>query len=131
MIILAAALLAAATAECDGDTTARVEACLADGFSAADAELNRYYAAAVRRLTSEKQTEALAQLRRAETAWIAYRDAECGAVRTWWSPGSISGAEAATCRIRITHARTSTIWRNWLTYADSTLPILPQPVSPD
>lgn len=130
MIILAAALLAAASADCDGDT-AHVEACLVDGFAAADAELNRYYAAAVRRLTSEKQTEALAQLRRAETAWIAYRDAECGAVRTWWSPGSISGAEATTCRIRITQARTATIWRDWLTYADSTPPILPQPPNPD
>jgi uncharacterized protein YecT (DUF1311 family) len=131
MIILAAALLAAAPADCDGDTTTRVEACLADGFAAADAELNRYYRAAVRRLTSEKQTDALAQLRRAETAWIAYRDAECGAVRTWWSPGSISDAEAATCRIRITQARTATIWRDWLTYADSTPPILPPPANPD
>lgn len=131
MILLAAALLATPTADCDGATTRAVEACLTERLGATDAELNRYYAAAVRRLKAESGNDVLLQLRRSETAWIAHRDAECGAVRAWWAPGTIAGSAATTCRIRVTEARTLVIWRNWLTYAHSTPPILPRPIIGD
>ena len=31
------------------------------------------------------------------------------------------------CKIALTQARTHWLWRNWLTYMDSTPPILPEP----
>ncbi len=127
MTIIALTLLLAAADPCPGSTTREVEQCLADELARADAELNRYYGAAVKRLTEEKQTTALAQLRASERAWIRYRDAECGAVYEWWKQGTIRGTMDLGCRINVTKARTSTIWRNWLTYADSTLPLLPRP----
>ncbi len=98
----------------------------ADG---ADAELNRYYAAAMERLADqgEDYAKARTELRDAQRAWIKYRDSECGAVFTSWYPGSIARTMAADCSDRLTRARTHAIWAHWLTYVDSSPPILPEP----
>lgn len=120
-------LLLAAEAPCVGSTTREVERCLAAELAHADAELNRYYAAATTRLARQGDTTALAKLRSAERAWIAYRDAECDAVYGSWGQGTIRGAMMLTCRVRLAEARTAMIWRNWLTYADGTPPILKKP----
>lgn len=131
MSIVVAALMLATTAPCPGPTTRDVEQCLAAGLARADAELNRYYAAAVARLMRDGETTSLAKLRASERAWIAYRDAECDAVYDWWKGGTIRGAMTLGCRTRITEARTLEVWRNWLTYADSTPPVLPRPTPSD
>ena len=95
----------------------------------ADAELNRYYAAAMERLAEQGEDAAKArtELRDAQRAWIKYRDSESGAVFTSWYPGSIARTMAADCSDRLTRARTHAIWAHWLTFADSTPPILPEP----
>jgi uncharacterized protein YecT (DUF1311 family) len=126
-----AALLLAAGNLCDGSTTPEVEQCLAADLARADGELNRYFAAATKRLTKQQDTAALAKLRTAERAWIAYRDAECDAVYQSWGQGTIRGTLALGCRIALTKARTATVWHNWLTYADSTPPMLPKPAVED
>lgn len=127
MSIIIATLLLVASDPCAGSTTPEVEQCLAADLARADIERNRYYAAAVTRLIRERATTTLAKLRASERAWIAYRDAECDAVYEWWGQGTIRGAMALGCQIRITKARTIAIWQNWLTYADSTPPLLPKP----
>lgn len=129
-IIALTLLLAIADPSCGGSTTPEVERCLAAELADADAELNRYYAAAVARLAREGQHDVVAWLRGSERAWIAYRDAECGAVWRYWRRGTIRGAFSIRCRTRLTQARTSEIWRAWLTYVDSTPPLLPQPIYP-
>lgn len=128
MANIVAVLLMAVADPCGGSTTAEVERCLAADLARADAELNRYYAAAVARLAKDRQTVAIARLRASERAWVTYRDAECDAIYERWKDGTIRGAMALGCRMRVTRARTMTIWRNWLTYADSTPPLLPRPV---
>ncbi len=127
MSMIIAALLLTATDRCVGSTTRDVEQCLATDLARADAVLNRYYTAAVARLTRDQELTALAKLRTSERAWIAYRDAECDAVYENWKGGTIRGAMLLGCRTALTKARTMAIWRSWLTYADSTPPILPKP----
>ena len=112
---------------CPGRTTPEVNACFDSQLDRADAELNRYYRAAMRRLRSDDQAKAADSLVRAERSWLAYRDAECGGVYTYWSGGTIRTAAEIACRIHVTKLRTYTIWRNWLTYMDSSPPILPRP----
>lgn len=126
MSIVIAALLAGLN-PCEGSTTRDVEQCLAAEFARADAVLNRYYAAAVGRLTKKRAMTALTKLRASERAWITYRDAECAAVYEWWKEGTIHGAMALGCQTRVTKARTMAVWQNWLTYADNTPPLLPMP----
>lgn len=127
MTIIALTLMLAGAASCPGSTTREVEQCLAADLARADAELNRYYAAAVKRLTGERQATALAQLRVSERAWIMHRNAECDAVWKYWKGGTIRGTFSTECRVRLTRDRTMAIWRNWLTYVDSTPPLLPRP----
>ncbi len=127
MSMIIATLLLTAADPCSGSTTRDVEQCLAADLDRADAVLNRYYTAAVARLTRDRELTALAKLRTSERAWIAYRDTECDAVYENWKGGTIRGAMSLSCRTALTKARTMAIWQNWLTYADSTTPILPKP----
>lgn len=115
------------TASCTGADTVSIDACAQADFEAADVELNRYYRAALQRLRSEKEDKAAEALVTAQRAWIRYRDAECSAVYENWSGGSIRTLMYLDCRTGLTKARTEAIWSHWLTYMDSTPPILPRP----
>lgn len=97
----------------------------------ADAELNRYYAAAIGRLKDDGDEKSRIALRDSQRAWIKYRVAECGAVYERWYPGSIARTMAAECVEQLSRTRTVAIWSHWLTYVDSTPPILPRPASSD
>lgn len=131
MLALLALALAAAAApsasNCPGSSTLEIDACLAGRFEKADAELNRYYKAAIERLREERELTSEQKLVQAERSWVAYRTSECGAVYENWIGGSIRGSMALNCQIRLTRMRTYTIWLDWLTYVDSTPPLLPRP----
>jgi uncharacterized protein YecT (DUF1311 family) len=129
--LLVALAVSAQTDPCaNAATTPDINACLAGQAQSVEADLNRYYGVAVRRLRAEKgdsETKVLPQLIRAEKAWLAYRDAECGAVEANWEGGTIRTSMALTCRISLTRMRIFSIWRDWLTNMDSTPPDLPRP----
>lgn len=118
-------ILALAATTCPGTNTIEQQACAAEAYKAADAELNRYYRKAVERTADDRDT--LALLRRSEAAWISYRDAECTAVGSTWGLGTGRAVAETTCRTDLTRRRTHDIWLRWLTYADSTPPSLPEP----
>ena len=71
--------------------------------------------------------EALVDFDKAETLWTSYREAECGAVYDYWRAGTIRTSMELTCEIDLTQRHTHTVWSEWLTYMDSTPPILPEP----
>jgi uncharacterized protein YecT (DUF1311 family) len=130
---------APATPACPGENTLQINACFGERFKQADAELARYAAAARKRLRNEvskaspgddSAARALRGFDAAEKAWSVYRDAECAAVYDNWSTGTIRTVEDLGCRIDLTRLHTHTVWRNWLTYMDSTPPILQEPAVP-
>ncbi|HEX3363436.1 lysozyme inhibitor LprI family protein [Phenylobacterium sp.] len=120
---------------CGGSTTVEIDSCALEYSHRADRELARYLAAARNRLTDEaKQAPtpqapktALADLDVSQTAWEAYRKAECNAVYDWWSEGTIRGAMYQSCWLEVTEARTEHVWSTWLRFMDSTPPLLPDP----
>ena len=126
-LVLAIAAPMPTASSCPGTTTLAINACLKARFEKSDATLNRYYRAALARLGGEGESKASDELVQAERSWIAYRDSECGAVFEHWSGGTIRVSMDFDCRIRITRLRTYTIWRDWLTYPDSTPPLLSRP----
>lgn len=63
----------------------------------------------------------------AQKQWQAYAAAHCGAVYTQWRDGTIRGVMGITCRTRLTKQRTHDVWQDFLTYMDSTPPVLPEP----
>ncbi len=134
IVILAAAstVAAAPTPRCPGDNTIEINECRAAERDRADAELKRYLEAARQRLTSEAADnpdvrEALADLDKSQAAWAAYRTAECDAIYDYWKAGTIRTVMALSCEIDLTRQRTHQVWSQWLTYMDSTPPILPEP----
>jgi uncharacterized protein YecT (DUF1311 family) len=133
MIALLLALAVASGADpCQGDTTLAVNSCLAGQRDAANAELDRYLAAARHRLAQDDdpavpQKELTGGFDKAQADWLAYRKAACDTVYTFWQGGTIRTAQALQCAIDLTHARTRFIWQTFLTYPDSTPPILPEP----
>ena len=118
----------AAAASCPG-TTPEIEACFKSKLDSVEAELRQYSDAAAKLIDERHDPdETLAAFRKGEVAWAAYRDAECDAVYDKWSNGTIRGIMGLTCARLITEARTHEVWLNWLTYMDSTPPVLPEPV---
>ncbi|HWF78160.1 MAG TPA: lysozyme inhibitor LprI family protein [Caulobacteraceae bacterium] len=134
--ILAAASVASAPPapklSCPGENTLEINDCQAVRLAAAEGELERYLAAARRRLKADAEgdagvAKALAGFDRIQAAWRAYRDAECDALYDYWSSGTIRTSIELTCKIDLTRERTHAVWSDWLTYMDSTPPILPEP----
>ncbi len=122
---------------CAGSTTLQVDACGAEYARRADHELTRYVAAAHKRLTDEAREnsnpqsskDALTGLDASQKAWEAFRKTECDAVYSWWSEGTIRGAMYQGCMQSLTKSRTEQVWATWLSFEDSTPPLMPKPAS--
>ena len=135
VVLAAAASMAAAPApgpKCPGESTIEINDCQSATLATAEADLQRYLAAARKRLQSDAADDAgvakaLAQFDKVQSAWTAYRAAECDALYDYWSGGTIRTTIELTCEIDLTRARTHTVWSDWLTYMDSTPPVLPEP----
>lgn len=77
--------------------------CAAEEYRAADAMLNAEWRAT---LDVAKNAGLEAQLRAAQRAWIAYRDAACSVEAAVWEGGSMAPLIHATCLTRLTRTRT-------------------------
>ncbi len=111
-------------------TDEEIDACAAERSRRAEAELARYLSVARSRLMEEGSDASKGALREfdaSQTAWVAYREAECGAVYDWWRDGAVRVAMHAQCWQLVTKARTATVWSTWLRYVDNTPPLLTEP----
>lgn len=111
-------------------TTIDLNACLAGRRDAAMHEVERYRAAARARLVGENPGDGalFAAFDAAQAAWLAYQSRQCATVAILWQGGSIRGAMALGCAIRMAQLRTHELWHDWLTYPDTTPPLLPEPM---
>lgn len=119
-------------------TTPQVSACAAQRLKAETERMETYLSAARRQAATRDEASAgtwaassqRVYLDNAQSAWTAYAEIVCNGVYDNWSGGTVRTAMALECRIQMTRERTHVIWRNFLTYVDSTPPILPEPVDP-
>ena len=99
-----------AAAACDKLATVAQSGCLEKLANAADAKLNEVYPRAIKTIESSDPDHAAewkAELKRAQQAWIAFRDADCGALTAYeWSHGTGMGAATEHCILDKTEART-------------------------
>ena len=63
----------------------------------------------------------------AQKSWSVYAQTHCDSIYTMWREGSIRGVMYLSCKTNITKQRTHDIWSSFLTYMDSTPPVLPEP----
>jgi uncharacterized protein YecT (DUF1311 family) len=98
------------SAQCENaGTTAATTNCIANESKKADAELNRTYKLAFTGLNAK----AAENLRKAQRAWITYRDAQCGAEYDKWDGGSGGPAAHLDCLYRLTKLRTRELHKTY------------------
>ncbi|MFA0656107.1 lysozyme inhibitor LprI family protein [Vibrio sp. 10N.222.49.C12] len=105
--------------------TIEINHCAAIELESAQAELDKYLAASFEHNAYEAQL--VASIKKAQESWQAYMTAHCDSVYIQWRDGSIRGVMALSCKTRLTKQRTHEVWANFLTYMDSTPPVLPEP----
>ncbi len=105
-------------------TTGNLRRCRAR-LERAEARMTEYLDAALKTVGHDDAQTLLMQS--TQEGFLAYRGGECGAVHEKFAGGTIRTTMYLNCATRLTNQRTHTIWRNWLTYMDSTPPILPEP----
>ena len=118
-------------------TTPEINACGALDLDRETARMERYLETARQRAvdmdaasTGHDATHQTAYLSSTQAAWTAYAEIACAGVYDQWKGGTIRTVMGLGCRIAMTRERTRVVWRDYLTYADSTPPILPEPVGP-
>jgi uncharacterized protein YecT (DUF1311 family) len=98
-----------AAAACDNLATNAQSGCLEKLANAADAKLNEIYRRAVKTIESSDPDHAAewkAELKKAEQAWIVFRDTDCGALTGYeWSHGTGMGAATEHCILEKTEQR--------------------------
>jgi uncharacterized protein YecT (DUF1311 family) len=95
-----------ARAQCDeAKTTLQINECFAKELRKADAEVNRVYRLTVKKL----QPDDAAFLRKAQRAWLAYRDAQCEAEHALWGGGTGGPAARMSCSLELTRKRAAEI----------------------
>ncbi|MEZ9556029.1 lysozyme inhibitor LprI family protein [Vibrio splendidus] len=105
--------------------TIEINHCAAIELESAQAELDKYLAASFEH--NDYDAELVASIKKAQDSWQAYMSAHCNSVYTQWRDGSIRGLMALSCKTTLTKQRTHEVWANFLTYMDSTPPVLPEP----
>jgi uncharacterized protein YecT (DUF1311 family) len=97
-------------AQCENaGTTANTTSCMSNEYKKADAELNRIYKIAFKGLDPKEADN----LKKAQRAWIIYRDAQCDAEYAKWEGGSGGPSAHLGCLVRLTRLRTRELHKTY------------------
>ncbi|MFL9767216.1 lysozyme inhibitor LprI family protein [Vibrio cyclitrophicus] len=106
-------------------TTLEINQCASISPESAQLELDQYLEASFKHNAYDE--ELVNSIKVAQDSWQAYMTAHCDSVYTQWRDGFIRGLMALSCKTELTKKRTHEVWGNFLTYMDSTPPVLPEP----
>lgn len=106
-------------------TTVEINACISDVLENENRVLALYLSKAKERYTD--QPRLIDIINQSQQDWLIYRQSHCDSVYDIWSDGTIRGAMFGECMLKLTKQRTHQIWEDYLTYMDSTPPLLPEP----
>lgn len=107
-------------------STYDMEYCAAQKSSAADQQMRQYLIASYTQYNYDPNT--VEAIKSSQQAWESYKNSHCQAVYKSWNTGSFRGLMSINCHTRLTKQRTHELWLNYLTFMDSTPPILPEPI---
>ena len=99
------------TAQCkDAVSTKDMQDCMDNEWKKSDAELNRVYQESLKKLKPEQA----ALLKKAQRAWLSYRDAQCDADYKMFAGGTAAPLALTQCRVTLTQERTKTLEDTYL-----------------
>jgi hypothetical protein len=125
-LIFVSCICRAKDSDCDRpSTTLEINACAAKGRDAANLLLGKYLASAKNRYAGDKAV--VQSIDKGQTAWRSYRQAQCDSVYEMYRDGSIRDSMYLGCELELTNERTHHVWKDYLTFWDSTPPVLPEP----
>ncbi len=100
-----------ASAQCkDAVSTKDMQDCMDNDWKKSDAELNRVYRESLKKLKPEQA----ALLKKAQSAWLTYRDAQCEADYKVFAGGTAAPPALIQCRVTLTQERTKTLKDTYL-----------------
>ena len=127
-LLLIAAFTAAPTGDpCKGTDTISMAQCMDGKIEHATEQLRVYRTRAINRFEEAHDPATAKAIENAGLAFDAYRQIYCDAVYQQWVGGTIRFAMRQSCELRLIDEETNQIWRDFLTYPDSTPPLLPEP----
>lgn len=106
-------------------TTIEFNDCLIEELQKEKKILSKYVKASIERY--KEVPELIAEINIAQRKWEEYVETHCDSIYTLWEEGSIRNAMALSCRIKLNKQRTHNLWSDFLTYMDSSPPVLPEP----
>ncbi len=107
-------------------TTLDINYCASQEGAVADKIMRRYLIASYSQYKHDPNT--VKAIKTSQQTWKTYKNSNCDAVHTSWNTGSIRGLMSINCHTRMTKQRTYELWLNYLTFMDSTPPMLPEPL---
>lgn len=120
----------------DGNTL-QLNVCALEDVNAEQARMQRYLDRALERAAAtdaesgeygDEPTRQVELLNAAQKAWEAYAEVRCDAQWDLVKGGTIRTIVLMSCHTEATRQRTHDIWKDHLTFFDSTPPLLPEPV---
>ena len=118
----------AASVDCDkAFNTLEVNYCAKMKLDKAEAEMLRYLNKSIAQYTDDSHI--VESINIAQSAWQSYSKSQCDSVFTMWRDGAIRVMMTLSCRTKLTELRTHELWSQYLTFMDSSAPVLPEPVS--
>ncbi|HEY7884673.1 MAG TPA: lysozyme inhibitor LprI family protein [Cellvibrionaceae bacterium] len=116
--------------DCDeAITTPEINYCIGKEVKAAEEQLEQYLQASIARYTDDP--DVVAAIEKSQETWEEYREQHCSAIYTLWREGTIRGTMYGSCKQAVTERRTYELWQAYLTYMDSTAPVMPEPNTKD
>ena len=106
-------------------TTIDIDQCKQKELSIAEKTMGIYLAKSMEQYSQDEVS--IKSIKKAQGAWLKYREEHCSAIYDIWRDGTIRNTMALECKLELTHQRTKVIWKSFLTYMDSTPPLLPEP----
>lgn len=112
--------------DCDhAKTTIDMNECAALELNGEQEKLNHYLEASLKHY--ENDLKLVQAIQTSQKDWETYLSSHCSAIYTQWRDGSIRSMMSLSCKIKLTKQRTHEIWESYLTFMDSTPPILEEP----
>jgi len=109
--------------------TIEINYCAKVKLDKAETEMKRYLAKSIAQYTTDSNI--VESINIAQSAWQSYSQSQCNSVFTLFRDGSLRVVMTLSCRTKLTEQRTHELWSQYLTYMDSSAPVLPEPTVSD
>ncbi|EDM66228.1 MAG: DUF1311 domain-containing protein [Moritella sp.] len=120
----------AASVDCDkAFNTLEINYCAKVELDQAEAEMKLYLDKSIAQYIAD--THVVESINIAQSAWQSYSKSQCDSVFTMFRDGSLRVVMTLSCRTKLTQQRTYELWSQYLTYMDSSAPVLPEPTASD